>query len=181
MNRMASTTLAAIALAALAPVTSQAATAGADELARGGYLVNGFGCGDCHTPLKEGAKGPEPDLARGLSGHPQGMALPPAPKAQGPWLWGGAATNTAFHGPWGVSYAANLTPDARTGIGSWTAEQFIAAMKTGRHVGAGRPIAPPMPWRALGTLTEADLRAMFAYLKSRPAVPNAVPEPKAPN
>lgn len=158
------------------PLLASAAT----EAERGAYLVRGFGCADCHMPLKDGPKGPEPDLARGLSGHPQGMALPPAPAAKGPWLWGGAATNTAFWGPWGVSYAANLTPDARTGLGAWTAEQFVATMKQGRHAGSGRPIAPPMPWQALGTLDEADLRAMFAYLKSQPAVSNAVPALQAP-
>jgi hypothetical protein len=158
--------------------TAQAAAQ--DEIARGGYLVRGMGCADCHMPLKIGPKGPEPDLARGLSGHPQGVALPPPPAAQGPWIWGGAATNTAFYGPWGTSFAANLTPDAATGIGSWTAENFVSAMKLGKHAGSGRPIAPPMPWQALSTLTEQDLRAMFAYLKSQPAVNNAVPPYQGP-
>lgn len=146
-----------------------------EEIARGAYLVKGMGCADCHMPLRVGPKGPEPDLARGLSGHPQSLALPPPPAPQGPWIWGGAATNTAFYGPWGTSYAANLTPDPATGIGSWTAQQFVGALKTGRHAGSGRPIAPPMPWQAISTLTESDLRAMFAYLKAQPPVSNAVP------
>ncbi len=175
-------TVLALACAATpaAPVTPAAATApGAarpDALrARGGYLVRGMGCADCHTPLAMGAHGPEPDLARGLSGHPAGTALPPPPAPQGPWVWGGAGSNTAFWGPWGVSYAANLTPDPSTGLGAWSAEQFVQAMRTGRHAGAGRPIAPPMPWQAFGQLGDEDLRAIFAYLMAQPAVVNPVP------
>ena len=147
----------------------------ADRVNRGGYLVNAMGCADCHTPLKPGPDGPRQDLARGLSGHPQDLALPPPPAAQGPWGWGGAVSNTAFWGPWGVSYAANLTPDVATGIGGWNAEQFIRAMRTGKRLGSGRPIAPPMPWPAFAQLNDADLRAMFAYLRAQPAVANAVP------
>lgn len=160
---------------ALAVPHGAAFAADGGEVARGAYLVRGLGCGDCHTPLKMGPQGPQPDTARGLSGHPQGEALPPPPAAQGPWIWGGSATNTAFYGPWGISYSANLTPDEQTGIGTWTAEHFIDAMRTGRHAGIGRPIAPPMPWQALGALSDSDLRAMFAYMKAQPAVKNAVP------
>jgi mono/diheme cytochrome c family protein len=150
------------------------------ELARGAYLVKGFGCADCHAPMKPGPQGPQTDLSRGLSGHPEGMPLGQPPKAKGTWLWGGAATNTAFWGPWGISYAANLTPDAETGLGAWTPAQFTATMRTGKHLGVGRPVLPPMPWPALGTLNDADLRAMFAYLQSQPAVHNRVPAVRAP-
>lgn len=142
--------------------------------ARGAYLVHSMSCADCHTPLKAGPQGPEPDLARGLSGHPSGQALKVPAASKGPWTWGGSDTNTAFWGPWGVSYAANLTPD-ETGLGPWTAAQFVQAMRTGKHAGSGRPIAPPMPWRGVGQLTESDLQAVFAYLKSQPAVRNVVP------
>ncbi len=150
------------------------------ELARGAYLVKAFGCADCHAPMKMGPQGPQTDLSRGLSGHPEGMHLGKPPKGQGPWMWGGAATNTAFWGPWGISYAANLTPDDETGLGAWRAEQFIATMRTGKHLGVGRPVLPPMPWPALGTLNDVDLRAMFTYLRSQPAVRNRVPEVRAP-
>ena len=168
-------TLGLIALAAATlPALAHAADP-AGEISRGRYLVSISGCADCHTPLKMGPKGPEPDVSRGLSGHPQGLALPPAPAAQGPWVWGGAGTNTAFWGPWGVSYAVNLTPDRDTGLGGWTAEQFVGAMKTGQHRGAGRPIAPPMPWQAYSQMSEADLRAIFQHLMSLPAIGNAVP------
>lgn len=150
------------------------------DAARGSYLVNSFGCGDCHTPLKMGPGGPAPDRARGLSGHPQEAALPPPPAAQGPWVAAFAATNTAYAGPWGISYAANLTPDVKTGIGSWKADDFVKAMRTGKHLGVGRPILPPMPSRSLANMTDRDLRAIFAYLVAQPAVANLVPEPAAP-
>ncbi len=79
-----------------------------------------MGCGDCHTPWKMGANGPEPDMTRMLSGHPESMVLPPAPAPSGPWMASLAATMTAWSGPWGVSYTANLTPDPETGLGKWT-------------------------------------------------------------
>lgn len=146
-----------------------------DKNARGSYLVKAFGCVDCHTPLKMGPNGPEPDLSRGLSGHPQDMALPPPPATQGPWIWGGAGTNTAFWGPWGVSYAANLTPDAATGLGSWSSDTFVKTMKTGKHLGVSRPIAPPMPWKAIGQLSNDDLKAIYRFLRAQPPIANAVP------
>lgn len=149
-------------------------------LARGAYLVNGIGCADCHTPLKMGAHGPEPDFSRGLSGHPQSLKLAPPPGPRGGWLWGGSATNTAFHGPWGISYAANLTPDKETGLGAWTAEQFVAAIRQGKHAGSGRPIAPPMPWQSFARLDDNDLRAIYAYLMAQQPVHNLVPEPSPP-
>ena len=170
-------------LALLACMWSMLATspASADTAVdRGAYLVNGFGCSDCHTPFRMGPKGPAPDVARGLSGHPQDVVLPPPPAPSGPWLSASAATNTAFAGPWGVSYAANLTPDPKTGIGAWTVENFVNAMRTGKHLGVGRRILPPMPSRALGTMSDADLGAMFAYLMAQPAVSNVVPEPTPP-
>src|SRR6185295_12637499 len=87
-----------------------------EQIARGAYLVTIAACNDCHTPWKMGPKGPEPDMSRMLSGHPHDAQMPPAPKQQGPWIWNGAATNTAFAGPWGVSFARNLTPDETTGL-----------------------------------------------------------------
>lgn len=96
----------------------------------------------------------------------------------------GAGTNTAFAGPWGVSYSINLTSDAETGLAKWTEQQFIGAMRTGRHLGVSRPILPPMPWDALRQMTDQDLNAMFAYLRTVPAirnrVPDAVPAPAPP-
>lgn len=144
---------------------------------RGAYLVGMMGCNDCHTPWKMGAQGPEPDMTRALTGHPQDMVMPPPPPPSGPWLWHGAATNTAFAGPWGVSFTANLTPDPDTGLGKWTEAMFIATMRTGRHQGKGRPILPPMPVKMIGKATDEDLKSIFAYLQSLPPVKNRVPAP----
>lgn len=170
-----------LALAALA-VGAHAASAAEDpQVARGRYLVTTGACGDCHTPLKMGANGPEPDLSRALSGHPEGMPLPPAPTLPaGPWLVTVAATNTAWNGPWGTSFTANLTPDPETGLGRWSARDFKATIKSGRHLGRGRTLLPPMPIPAYSQFTDRDLDAIFAYLKTVPAVKNRVPEPLPP-
>ncbi len=150
---------------------------------RGQYLVTLGGCNDCHTPKKMGPKGPEMDETRLLSGHPAHEPLPEIPKdVLAPDKWA-AITNmhlSAWVGPWGVSFARNLTPDIETGIGSWTEQVFIKALRTGKDMGEGRPILPPMPWENFAKLTDADLKAIFAYLKSIPAVKNAVPEPMPP-
>ncbi len=147
---------------------------------RGEYIVKGMGCADCHTPLRMGANGPEPDMTRMLSGHPQEMALPPAPPPSGPWIASVAATMTAWAGPWGVSFTANLTPDPDTGLGQWTEQQFVDTLRSGRHLGRGREILPPMPWPAIRNMTDDDLKAIFAYLRSIPAVRNRVPDPLPP-
>jgi hypothetical protein len=153
----------------------------AEAVERGRYLVGIGGCNDCHTPMKMGPEGPKPDFSLMLSGHPAGAQLPPPPKLpDGPWFVVTAGL-TAWSGPWGVSYSANLTPDVDTGIGIWTEEMFLKAMKTGKHMGDGRPILPPMPWESVKSMTDADLKAVFAYLRSVPAISNRVPEPLAPN
>ncbi len=146
------------------------------QIARGEYLVTIGGCNDCHTPLKMGPNGPEPDRTRLLSGHPENLVMPPAPKPAGPWLWSGAATNTAFAGPWGVSFARNLTPDQTTGMGIWTEEMFIKTLRSGKHWGTSRPILPPMPWQDFSKMTDSDLKAVYAYLRSIKPVRNQVPD-----
>ncbi len=176
--------LAALALAAQPfPTTAHAAAAKAagDAAARGKYLVTIMGCNDCHTPWAMTAHGPEPDMTRMLSGHPQDFVITEAPKlGEGPWVAAVAATNTAWAGPWGVSFTANLTPDPETGLGKWKPETFIAALRTGRHEGQGRPILPPMPYTMIRQATDEDLRAIFAYLQSIPAIRNRVPQPLDP-
>ena len=156
----------------------QGGGAESSAVARGKYLVTIGGCNDCHTPLKMGPKGPEPDMSRMLTGHPEGFVLPAPPKLapDAPWNWAGAATATAFAGPWGISYAINLTPDQNTGIGIWTEEMFVQAMRTGRHMGQSRPILPPMPWQNVAQMTDQDLKAVFAFLRSLPPVKNRVPD-----
>jgi hypothetical protein len=144
---------------------------------RGKYMVSVMGCNDCHTPLKMGANGPEPDMTRFLTGHPEQMGALPAAKGEpGPWLWSGAASNTAFSGPWGVSYAANLTPDRNTGLGIWTEEMFVKAIRTGKHMGTSRDILPPMPWPAFRNATDEDLKSIYAYLRTLKPVVNHVPD-----
>jgi len=120
-------------------------------------------------------------MSRMLSGHPENFALPSAPRPEGPWIVSAAATNTAWSGPWGVSFTANLTPDRETGLGKWTQRNFTETIRTGRHMGRGRPILPPMPIPMCKNFTDADLEAIFSYLQSIPAISNRVPEPLPPN
>jgi len=174
--------LAALALngqPATAPATAAPTPAPSTQVERGAYLVKIMGCNDCHTPFHMGPHGPEPDMARMLTGHPQDMAMP-AMSLETPWAWAGAVTNTAFAGPWGVSFTANLTPDPETGLGKWTEATFIQAIRTGRHEGQGRPILPPMPWPMYRNATDEDLAAVFAYLQSLEPVHNRVPQPIEP-
>jgi mono/diheme cytochrome c family protein len=151
------------------------------RLERGKYLVTVGGCNDCHTPLKMGPKGPEPDMDRMLSGHPETFPIEQPPAGAGQqWMMTAAATGTAFAGPWGVSFTANLTPDRNTGLGIWTEEMFIKTLRTGKHWGVARDILPPMPWFNYREMSDDDLRAVFAYLRSIKPVTNHVPQPLPP-
>ncbi len=168
-----------VAGAALLPVDSRAASRPSVE--RGRYLVETMVCADCHTPWHMGPNGPEPDESRAYSGHPADLVMPPAPELPpGPWGMIASATNTAWAGPWGVSFPANLAPDVETGIGSWPEETFVATLRSGKHMGMGRPLLPPMPWPAYGKLDDADMSDVFAYLKSLPPISNRVPQPLPP-
>ena len=151
-------------------------SAGDVAMSRGKRLVDSHDCHACHTPMKMGPKGPEPDMSMALSGHPEKVVMPPPPKLDGAWAWVGSATNTAFAGPWGITYAINLTPDPDTGIGKWSEDEFVNAIKTGKHLGVGRPIMPPMPWPAYRNLSDIALKAIYAYLKSVPPIKNKVPD-----
>jgi mono/diheme cytochrome c family protein len=154
-----------------------------EQIKRGEYLVQYGGCHDCHSPKVMTPQGPQPDPVRGLSGYPADSKLPELPEGiLGPDKWGAVTTNdlTAWFGPWGVSYAANLTPDKQTGMGSWTAELFIKSMRTGKHFGEGRDILPPMPWFSIAALTDEDLTAVFAYLGTIKPIKNLVPVPVPP-
>ena len=166
--------------AAAAPAAAPVQT----QVERGRMLVIGGLCHDCHTPKKFGPKGPEPDMDRMLSGHPEGdkVAGPYKPAAGSPWIIATSADLTAWSGPWGVSFPANLTPDANTGLrsGVWTEELFIKAMRTGKHMGTARDILPPMSWPFIGQLSDDDLKAIWAYLGTIPAISNHVPEPIPP-
>jgi len=172
-------------LLAMASLVARSASAAPPDpkgdVARGKYLVATMGCHHCHTPMKMGPNGPERDMTRMLTGHPSDLKMTPSPDlGKGPWMMTASATFTAFAGPWGVSYAANLTPDPETGIGSWTEKTFVDAMRTGKHLGKGRPILPPMPLDSMAVATDKDLHAIYVYLKSLKPVKNPVPQPAEP-
>jgi hypothetical protein len=157
--------------------SGQTLTRGATD--RGAYLVKITGCNDCHTTKKMGPNGPEADMSKMLAGYPEDLKLsaPPRLPRDGMWTIVTSPTQTAWSGPWGVSFAANLTPDQNTGMGIWTQEMFVNAMRKGRHMGVSRPILPPMPWQDLAVLSDADLIAVYTYLRTIPPIVNHVPDP----
>jgi len=122
-----------------------------EQLAHGKYLVEFGGCNDCHSPKVMTTMGPVLDTTHLLSGHPAEEKLPEiVPSMIQPGNWNLANFNlTAWVGPLGVTFSANLTPDKPTGTGVWTEEIFIKAMRTGKHMGFERNILPPMPWTTL--------------------------------
>ena len=149
-----------------------------EELAsRGEYLVTSGGCADCHSPKVMTEQGPAPDMDRYLMGHPANDTLPPVPEGMAgtPWILFSPGL-TAAVGPWGTSYAANLTPHP-SGLGTWTLDQFRRAMREGKYKGLenSRPLMPPMPWQNFRNFTDQDLEAIFLYLKTLKPVDNVVP------
>ena len=142
--------VAAFAFIAAAPSKKPA---GAGKVKRGEYLATVMGCNDCHTP---GAMYGQPDFSRALSGSELG-----------------------WQGPWGTSYARNLTPDKETGIGTWTEAQIVTAIRTGVRPDK-RMLNPPMPWQDFARLSDEDAHAIAAYLMSLPAVSHKAPGPIPP-
>jgi len=149
-------------------------------LKRGEYLLSVSGCDDCHSPKVMGAHGPEVDMTKRLSGYP---AARPMPSFDSNIVKKGIMQFnedlTAAAGPWGVSFAANLTSDA-TGAGSWPLENFKYAMRHGKLKGleAGRDLLPPMPWFNFAKMTDEDLEALHTFLQHTKPVQNVVPAPK---
>ena len=162
--------IAAIVVAATLFVSSQSAAQQASSNAavdRGRYLVTITGCHDCHSPKVQGMT---PDLTRALSGRPATTPLPSATKAE----VHASLDLTAWTGPWGYSVASNLTPDPATGLGTrYTEASFIATMRTGKKPN-GTAIMPPMPSEVYQNMTDEDLRAIFAYLRTIKPIRNAV-------
>lgn len=152
----------------------------AELITRGAYLVTVGSCHDCHSPKVMTELGPEPDTTRLLSGHPHDAPVPDIPRDNKEWILF-SMDLTTFVGPWGVSFAANLTPDD-TGIGNWSFEQFKTAIRKGKSKGlvTNRDILPPMPWQMYRHFTDEDLRAIYTYLKSLKPVENLVPQPIPP-
>jgi len=150
---------------------------------KGEYLVTILGCNDCHSPKRMGEKGPEliPELM--LSGYPSDRPLGTVSKsvlADGWALFN--ADLTAGVGPWGASFAGNLTSD-ETGIGNWSLEQFKIALTQGKYKGLadGRMLLPPMPWFNYVNMKNEDIEAIYTYLQSTSPVKNVVPAPITPD
>jgi mono/diheme cytochrome c family protein len=134
---------------------------------RGRYLVRITGCHDCHSPKVQGMT---PNLDLALSGRPASTPLPSETKTE----VHASADLTAWTGPWGYSVASNLTPDPATGIGTrYTEASFIATMRTGKKPN-GTPIMPPMPSDVYQNMTDDDLKAIFAYLRTVKPIRNPV-------
>ncbi len=147
---------------------------------RGSYLVNAIGCDDCHSPKKMGPHGPEIIEETRFGGYPAGrpIAKTDSNTIKNGWMMLGADLTSAV-GPWGMSFAGNISSD-ETGIGNWTEQQFMTAIRKGKYKGleGSRDLLPPMPWFVYKNLTDDDLRSVFAFLKSTRPVKNIVPAPK---
>lgn len=173
-------------IAGLAVTTARTAdkkNANSARIERGRYLVTVGGCDDCHSPKVMSPSGPIPHPTKRLSGQQADAQVPEIPAgalAPGKWMALTNGDNTAWAGPWGLSFSANLTPDPATGLGGWTEEIFVKTLRTGKHMGTGRQILPPMPWPNLAMMTDEDLKSVFAFLQSIPPVRNAVPQPVPP-
>ena len=154
-----------------------------EMVALGKYIVTTSGCDDCHTPKIFTEKGPVFDTTKRFSGFPQDEVLPSLDMSMiGPGKWVSTEKHLgAWVGPWGISYASNLTPDKATGIGTLTEEMFIKSLREGKYMGVGRPLLPPMPWQVYGMKTDQDLKAIYAYLMSVKPIHNQVPQPTPPD
>jgi mono/diheme cytochrome c family protein len=127
---------------------------------RGEYLVELLGCGACHT---DGALIGEPDMDKSLAGSRVGIA----------------ASNPLGDKYPGVVYPANITPDNKTGIGLWSDQQIANAIRAGlgRHMGQRIPV---MPWQAYAKISDDDISAITAYLRSIEAIEHRVPNAVSP-
>ena len=111
-------------------------SAQAQDLKRGEYLATIMDCTGCHTP---GALAGKPDASMYLGGSTIGFEIPGL----------------------GVIYPPNLTPDNDTGLGKWSADDMVKAIRTGARP-AGRPMVAGMPYRAEAAQTDADAAALVA-------------------
>ena len=147
---------------------------------RGEYLVNAVGCDDCHSPKTVGPNGFEIIEDLRFSGYPSEKAILKVDTGtiKTGWMLLGTDLTSAV-GPWGMSFAANISSDA-TGIGNWKEEQFFKVLREGKYKGLdnSRPLLPPMPWFVYKNFSDEDIRSIFAYLKSTKPVSNVVPAPK---
>jgi mono/diheme cytochrome c family protein len=138
--------VAAIAVAACG--ISPPAEADEAQIARGRYLVGIAGCSDCHTP---GGMMGAADMKRYLGGSDVGFSIPGE----------------------GVYVGENLTPDKGTGLGAWTSDQIVTAIRNGKRPD-GSVLSGVMPYASFSRLTDEDAAAIAAFLKSIPPVNNKV-------
>ena len=151
LKRFTAAALVAAALGSAAFAGSAERPITPDDVARGAYLTTVMTCGDCHTPGHFFGK---PDLTKYLGGSDVGFAIPGL----------------------GYFYGPNLTPDDETGLGKWSTAEIVTAMRTGVRPD-GRVLAPVMPWMSFAKLTDDDVFAIAAYLKSLPPIANKAPPP----
>ena len=164
------------------PQSGTATTISQDSLLkRGAYLITIMGCEDCHSPKTMSPSGPVPDAAHRFGGHGAGSPLPPVDTVAAKGWVLMSMDQTVAIGPWGVSYAANISSDT-TGVGVWTEHQFATAMRKGKLKGleGSRTLLPPMPWPNYTHLSDEDLKAIYTYLKNTKPVKNVVPPAKMP-
>jgi mono/diheme cytochrome c family protein len=133
-------------LASLSLITSAHVVHAEGDAERGAYFAAISDCGSCHTP---GGLTPEPDFSRPLAGNFIGFEIPEL----------------------GIFYPPNLTPDLENGLGAWSDEEIIAAIRSGVRPD-GRELAPIMPWRNYATYTDEDVADLVAYLRSLPVDSN---------
>lgn len=139
-----------------------------ERVKRGAYLVGIAACHDCHSPKADREMTPDP--ARLLSGRPPTTSAPQQTMTE----IRASLDLTAWAGPWGNSFAANLTPDPMTGLGSrYTEAAFINTIRTGKKP-EGEALQPPMPWNVYRNMTDEDLKAVYAYLTTVKPVRNFV-------
>jgi mono/diheme cytochrome c family protein len=151
-GRVAALLLLCVAVVGTAFAATNAAKSGksrAERIKLGERLTYVGGCNDCHTP---GTFYGNPDAKRRISGSELG-----------------------WEGPWGVTYPRNLTPDKETGIGNWTEDDIVRAIRTGQRPDKS-PLLPPMPWPMYAYMTDEEAYAVAAYLKSIPPVKHKVPD-----
>jgi mono/diheme cytochrome c family protein len=137
---------------------SAAGDAGANAaVMRGQYLVGVLGCANCHTPKVAGTMMPDPTMT--LAGVDCFVSTP------------------------GCLSSANLTPDMDTGIGGFTDQALVDALRTGKEPDpkdAGKYLSSRMPFYQFANLSDVDATAIVAYLRTLTAVKHSVKVPTAP-
>ncbi len=126
------------------PVSGVADVPRDDKIAYGAYLAGPAGhCTECHTPMIKG----RPDFENQLG-----------------------AGGFAFHGPWGVSVSANITPHG-DGIKNYSDSDLATVIRTGVRPDGSR-LLPPMGVYYYANINDADMAALIAYLRQLPAKPS---------